>query len=99
MENKKTKLTISGSPKKSFKNLSTSKNQGKKTVVIEKKLNRSTSKGNFSKPFGSRTPSNLKRGISTNFNPTTKISTSSSCIYEKFSRDKYLIFFFKLSKA
>ena len=78
MENKKTKLTISGNPKKSFKNLGTSKNQGKKTVVIEKNLNRSTSKGNFSKPFGSRTPSNFKRGISTNFNPNTKISTSSS---------------------
>ena len=78
MENKKTKLTISGNPKKSFKNLDASKNQGKKTVVIEKKLIRSTSKGNFSKPFGSRAPSNFKRGISTNFNPTTKISTSSS---------------------
>ncbi len=37
MENKKTKLTISGNPKKSFTNFSTSKSQGKKTVVIEKK--------------------------------------------------------------
>ena len=37
MDNKKTKLTISGSPKKSFKNFDTSKSQGKKTVVIEKK--------------------------------------------------------------
>ena len=37
MENKKTKLTISGSPKKSYKNVETSKSQGKKTVIIEKK--------------------------------------------------------------
>ena len=40
MENKKTKLTISGNPKKTFKNLGTSKTQGKKTVIIEKKLER-----------------------------------------------------------
>ena len=37
MENKKTKLTISGNPKKTFTNFDTSKSQGKKTVVIEKK--------------------------------------------------------------
>ena len=34
MDNKKTKLTISGSPKKSFKNLDSSKAKGKKTVII-----------------------------------------------------------------
>ena len=38
MDNKKTKLTISGSPKKSFKKFDTSKTQRKNTVVIEKKL-------------------------------------------------------------
>ena len=38
MENKKTKLTISGNPKKSFKNFETSKTKGKNTVIIEKKL-------------------------------------------------------------
>ena len=36
MENKKTKLTISGGPKKSFKNIDSAKNQGKKTVIINK---------------------------------------------------------------
>ena len=36
MENKKTKLTISGNPKKSFKDFSSSNNQTKKTVVIDK---------------------------------------------------------------
>ena len=44
MDNKKTKLTISGNTKKSFKNFGISKNQGKKTVVIEKKPVRSTKK-------------------------------------------------------
>ena len=34
MENKKTKLTISGGPKKSFKNIDSVNNQGKKTVII-----------------------------------------------------------------
>ena len=39
MEKKKTKLTISGNPKKSFKKFET-KNQAKKTVVIEKQINK-----------------------------------------------------------
>ncbi|WP_075501242.1 translation initiation factor IF-2 [Candidatus Pelagibacter communis] len=43
MENKKTKLTISGTAKKSIKNIDIAKTQGKKTVVIEK------SKGNILK--------------------------------------------------
>ena len=47
MEKKKTKLTISGNPKKTFKNLDSSKTQGKKTVIIEKKSIRSSSKANF----------------------------------------------------
>ena len=33
---KKKKLTISGNPKKSIKNLDLEKTQGKKTVIIEK---------------------------------------------------------------
>ena len=78
MENKKTKLTISGNPKKSFKSFDASKNQGKKTVVIEKKTSRPINKGNFTKPFGSRPPSNFKRGVSSKNNLASKISTSSS---------------------
>ena len=45
MENKKTKLTISGSAKKTIKNIDIAKVQGKKSVVIEK------SKNNFVKSF------------------------------------------------
>ena len=37
MENKKTKLTISGSSKKSFKNFDSPKAKGNKTVVIDKR--------------------------------------------------------------
>jgi len=47
MQNKKTKLTISGDRKKTFKNFDTSKTQGKKTVVIDKKKSGYSNKGNF----------------------------------------------------
>ncbi len=63
MENKKTKLTISGSPKKSFKNFDSSKTQGKKTVVIEKQSSRTLKRTSFSKPFGSKTSSDFKKGV------------------------------------
>ena len=60
MENKKTKLTISGNPKKSFKNFDTTKSQGKKTVVIEKKTNKSFQlKSSFNKPFVSKQSTNF----------------------------------------
>ena len=67
MENKKTKLSISGSPKKSFKNFESSKSKGKKTVVIDKPLGRSFNKGGFNKQAGS----NFKRNssVKTNFPP------------------------------
>ena len=42
MENKKTKLTISGTTKKSIKNIGIAKTSGKKTVVIEKPKNNLT---------------------------------------------------------
>ena len=54
MENKKTKLTISGNQKKSFKDFSSSKTQGKKTVLIEKKSSRPITKGNFNKSSSSK---------------------------------------------
>ena len=63
MENKKTKLTISGSPKKSYKNIETSKSEGKKTVVIEKKTGKTINKTGSTKSFGSRpSSSSFKHG-------------------------------------
>ncbi len=78
MDKKKTKLTISGNPKKSFKNFGTAKSQTKKTVIIEKQINKSINKSNFSKPFGSKSSSNFKRGINFKSNLTPKISTVTS---------------------
>ncbi len=42
---KKTKLTISGSAKKSIKNIEIAKTQGKNSVVIEKQTGKLSSKG------------------------------------------------------
>ncbi len=50
MENKKTKLTLSGIAKKSIENIELAKTQGKNSVVIEKKSNKFNSKrGLFNK--------------------------------------------------
>ena len=54
MENKKLKLTISGKPKKSFKNFETTKSQGKHSVVIEKSQNNFSKKGSSFRPNKSR---------------------------------------------
>ena len=42
---KKTKLTISGSAKKSIKNIEIAKSQGKNSVVIEKQTGKFSSRG------------------------------------------------------
>ena len=78
MEKKKTKLTISGNPKKSFKNFDPTKSKGKKTVVIEKKTFSSSNKGSFNKPLASKQFTNFKKGSSfkPNFPPKTHTSVS-----------------------
>ncbi len=75
MENKKTKLTISGSPKKTFKNFDSSKTKGKKTVVIGKQSMKSPSKGGLNRSTTSRSSSsNFKRGapFNSNFTPSAQ---------------------------
>ena len=42
---KKTKLTISGSAKKSIKNIEIAKTQGKNSVVIEKQIGKFSNRG------------------------------------------------------
>ncbi len=61
MENKKTKLTISSSAKKTIKNIDIAKVQGKKSVVIEKSKNNFVKKGSSFRPSGvnTRSKSNL----------------------------------------
>ncbi len=79
MENKKTKLTISGNPKKSFKNFDSSKNQGKKTVVIDNKPKKLQTKSSSFKPSTSKHPnSNFKRSapLKSGFLPKTPSLTS-----------------------
>ena len=66
MENKKTKLTISGTAKKSIKNIDIAKTQGKKTVVIEK------SKGNILKK-GSRKQKFRSLLLDKNFEPAKNL--------------------------
>jgi len=60
---KKTKLTISGTAKKSFKNIEIAKTQGKNSVVIEKQPSKFLSRGVSSKPgsFKPKTTSTFSR--------------------------------------
>ena len=79
MENKKIKLTISGSSKKSYKNLDTSKSQGKKTVIIEKQLIKQRPKSGFR-------PSSQKNKLGGGFKPS--FSPKSSPVSSDFERRK-----------
>jgi len=56
MENKKLKLTISGKPKKSFKNFETPNSQGKSSVIIEKSHNKFAKKGSSFRPSKTKFP-------------------------------------------
>ena len=64
MENKKTKLTISGNAKRSIKNIEIAKTKSKNSTVIEKSKSNFVKKGNFSKSSGSLS----KQKSSTSFN-------------------------------
>ncbi len=68
MENKKTKLTISGTAKKSIKNIEIAKTQGKNSVVIEKQKNNFIKKGSSFRSIGTNTKSKstspYSRGVS-----------------------------------
>jgi translation initiation factor IF-2 len=61
---KKTKLTISGTAKKSIKNIELAKTQGKNSVVIEKQPSKFPSRGGSSRPggFKPKTTSTFNRG-------------------------------------
>jgi len=55
MENKKTKLTISGTVKKSIKSIEIAKTQGKNSVIIEKSKSNFLKKGSSFRPTGTGT--------------------------------------------
>ncbi len=67
---KKTKLTISGSAKKSIKNIEIAKSQGKNSVVIEKQI------GKFSSRGGSFRSSTNKQRVTSTFNRGAPLKTS-----------------------
>ena len=64
---KKTKLTISGNAKKSFKNIEIAKTQGKNSVVIEKQSSKFPSRSGSSRPgsYKPKTTSTFSRGAPT----------------------------------
>ena len=68
---KKTKLTISGTAKKSIKNIEIAKVQGKNSVVIEKQVNKFSNRGGSFKPSGFRSQS------TSNFNKGTTLKNGS----------------------
>ena len=65
MENKKTKLTISGTAKKTIKNIEIAKTQGKNSVIIEKQKNNYIKKGSS---FRSSGGNNTRPKSSSTFN-------------------------------
>ena len=71
---KKTKLTISGSAKKSIKNIEIAKTQGKNSVVIEKQSSKFSSRGGSSRTssFKSKTTPTFNRGELSKTNFATK---------------------------
>ena len=80
MENKKLKLTISGKPKKSFKNFETTRSQGKHSVVIEKSQNKFPKKGSSFRPNKAK----LSTKVQVNSNDFEKMSVS-MCLSSNFS--------------
>ncbi len=77
---KKTKLTISGSAKKSIKNIEIAKTQGKNSVVIEKQTGKFSSRGGSfrSTTNKTRTTQTFNRGapLKTSFNPKSPSITN-----------------------
>ena len=88
MDNKKTKLTLSGIAKKSIENIELAKTQSKNSVVIEKKNNRFSNRSTFNRSSVSRStgqdtglkrPSNLGSRPSVSTKPSTPVTND----YEK----------------
>ena len=79
MENKKTKLTVSGKPKKSYKNFDNKDTAGKKTVFIDKKPSKVFGKGFVNKTGGfKQSTSSFKKAPSLKNNISPKINTATS---------------------
>ena len=81
---KKTKLTISGKPKKSFKNFDKDKSLDKKSVIIDNQSKKSFVKGNPVKQTGFKSNTlNQKKNFSLKPNLTQKNSVSFASDFER----------------
>ena len=81
MDNKKTKLTLSGIAKKSIENIELAKTQSKNSVVIEKKPNKFSPKTSTNRPTNLR--SKTTGGFAPRANPIIKTSSPITNDYEK----------------
>ena len=82
---KKTKLTISGTAKKSIKNIEIAKTQGKNSVVIEKQPSKFPSRGGSPRPggFKPKTASTFNRGTTVKPSYAPKTPPRSPMFYPK----------------
>ena len=83
MEKKKTKLTISGSSKKTISNIELAKLKGKNSVIIEKKLGRFGNKPSFTKTNNQKTSFKSKPSFIFKEPKFSKPSTTSTNDFEK----------------
>ena len=85
MDNKKTKLTLSGIAKKSIENIEIAKTQSKNSVVIEKKPNKFAPRSNFNRPTSTRSKPTVNLASNSTSRTTLKPKTSAPITndYEK----------------
>ena len=83
MERKKTKLTISGSSKKTISNIELAKSKGKNSVIIEKKLGRFGNKPRFPRTDKQETSFKSKPFITSKASVFSKPSPTPSNHFEK----------------
>ena len=83
MERKKTKLTISGSSRKTISNIELAKSKGKNSVIIEKKLGRFGNKPRFPKNNKQETSFKSKSFITSKATVFSKPSPTPSNHFEK----------------
>ena len=83
MEKKKTKLTISGSSRKTISNIELAKSKGKNSVIIEKKLGRFGNKPRFPKNNKQETSFKSKSFITSKATVFSKPSPTPSNHFEK----------------
>ena len=88
MENKKTKLTISGTAKKTIKNIEIAKTQGKNSVVIEKSKSNFLKKGSSFRPLGADTKTKPKSSFNRGAPFKTSFGAKTPPVSNDFERRK-----------